>query len=253
MQKTYNIYHNLGYWFLLLIVLVFAGFYTTYFTTLFDGHPPIIHIHFLLVMFWIAMLIAQPFLIKFKKLSIHRTLGKISYLLVPLVLVSGFLMIRLSYYRVISITTEQVAQGLDKSTPSQVLQKAADFQAIALFYSLWFLIFYCLAIINRKRSSVHARYMVATALILLGPTVDRIMFFGFGMEFLPGGISAMWVSFILIDIVLLLLLYKDYKNNRPLKTLLICLLIYIPGQFLHFAILGHRWWNDFMAFIMLPK
>jgi hypothetical protein len=253
MQKSYNIYYNLGYWFLLLIVLVFGGFYTTYLSVIFDNHPPLIHIHFVLMTMWIAMLIAQPFLIKFKKLAIHRALGKISYVLVPLVLVSAFLMMRLSYYKFISITNEQVTQGLNKSTASQVLQQAADFQAIAFFYFFWFAIFYALAIINRRKSSVHARFMLATALTLLGPTVDRIMFFVFGLEFLPGGISVMWVSFILIDIVLALLLYKDYKNNRPTKTLWICLLIYIPGQILHFAVMGHNFWKEFMAFLMLPK
>jgi len=253
MQKSYNIYHNLGYWFLLLIVLVFGGFYTSYFTTFFDRHPPLIHIHFALMMLWIAMLIAQPFLIKFKKISIHRMLGKISYVLVPLVLLSAFLMIRLSYYRFIAVTTEQASKGLNQSAGAQILQQAADFQAIAVFYFAWFFIFYSLAIINRRRSPAHARYMVATALTLLGPTVDRIMFFVFNLEMLPGGISAMWVSFILIDIVLAVLLFKDYKNKRPTKTLWTCLLIYIPGQVLHFAVLGHDWWQQFISVLMLPR
>ena len=253
MQKTYNFYQNLGYWFLLLIVLIVPAFYTTYFTTLFHGHLPIIHVHFVLVMLWIAMLIAQPFLIKFKKLSIHRLLGKISYVLVPLVLLSGFLMIRLSYYRQIDLGQAQVAEGLNQHTNSQILQHAADFEAIAVFYILWFAIFYSLAIINKRRSAAHARYMVAASLTLLGPTVDRIMLIPLGMEYLPGGISSMWVSFFLIDLVLLLLLYKDYQHKRPLKTLLVCLLIYVPGQFLHFVILGHGWWKDVMSFVMLPK
>src|SRR5688500_6184127 len=138
MQKTYNIYHNLGYWFLLLIVLIVPAFYTTYFTTLFHGHLPIIHIHFVLVMLWIAMLITQPFLIKFKKLSTHRLLGKVSYVLVPLLLISAFLMIRISYYRQIDIGHAQVAEGLNQRTNAQILQHAADFQAIAVFYVLWF-------------------------------------------------------------------------------------------------------------------
>ena len=75
MQKVYNVYYNLGYWFLLLIVLVIAGFYTSYFTVFFQPHATIIHIHFTLMTLWIAMLITQPFLIKYKKLAIHRMLG----------------------------------------------------------------------------------------------------------------------------------------------------------------------------------
>ena len=94
MQKSYNVYYNLGYWFLLLIVLVFMGFYTSYFSVFFQPKAPIIHIHFTLMVLWIAMLITQPFLIKYKRVAIHRMLGKISYVLVPLVSASAFLMIR---------------------------------------------------------------------------------------------------------------------------------------------------------------
>lgn len=48
---------------------------------------------------WLIMLIAQPFLIKYKKLSWHRVLGKASYVLVPLILITAFLLIRNEYYR----------------------------------------------------------------------------------------------------------------------------------------------------------
>ena len=91
MQKIHNLYYNQGYWFLLLIVLVIARFYTSCFAVFFQPHASIIHIHFMLMVLWIAMLITQPFLIKYKKLALHRMLGKISYILVPLALTSAFL------------------------------------------------------------------------------------------------------------------------------------------------------------------
>ena len=69
MKKTYNVYYNLGYWFLLLIVLVIGGFYTSYFQVFFEPTHPLIHLHFTLMAIWIAMLIVQPFLIKYKKLT----------------------------------------------------------------------------------------------------------------------------------------------------------------------------------------
>jgi thiosulfate reductase cytochrome b subunit len=98
MQKSSNLYQNLGYWFLMFIVLVIAGFYTSYLSTLFDDKPRLVHIHFMLMSLWIIMLITQPFLIKYKKRAIHRKIGKASYVLVPLVLISGFLMMRQSFY-----------------------------------------------------------------------------------------------------------------------------------------------------------
>ena len=249
MQKIYNIYYNLGYWFLLLIVLVFAGFYKSYFVVFFQPHAPIIHIHFVLMVLWIVMLITQPFLIKYKKFAIHRMLGKISYVLVPLVLASAFLMIRYSYYNFVVDLNQKAVQGLHQFTNDQVLQHAAVYEAIAFFYLFSFATFYSLAILNRRKMAVHARYMMATALALLGPTVDRIVFFYLK---LPAYIPYELPSLIIIDILLALLLLKDYKDKRPTKTLWICLLIYGFGQVLYFTIPHTNAWQNFVTFIMKP-
>ena len=66
-------------------------------------------------------------------MAIHRMLGKISYVLVPLVLASGFLMIRFSYYRVIDDLQQKAAAGLNQLTTDQILQQAAAYEAIAFF------------------------------------------------------------------------------------------------------------------------
>lgn len=250
MQKIYNLYYNLGYWFLLLIVLVFAGFYTSYFAVFFQPHAPVIHIHFVLMVMWIAVLITQPFLIKYKKLAIHRMLGKISYVLVPLVLASAFLMIRYSYYNLINDLQQKAAQGLTQFNHGQILQQAAVNVAIAFFYFFMFALFYSLAVINKRKSAIHSRYMVATALTLLGPTVDRIVFFNLK---LPAYITYELPTLIIIDILLVLLLFKDYKDKRPTKTLWTCLLIYITGQVLYFTIPYTNGWQHFVTFILKPR
>jgi len=251
MRKSYDVYPNLGYWFLLLLVLVFAGFYTTYFSVILQPKAFIIHVHFTLMALWIAMLITQPFLIKYNKLAIHRMLGKTSYVLVPLVLVSAFLMVRYSYYQFVELN-QNVAQGLNQFSKGQILQRAAVIQAIALFYLAWFILFYILAVSNRRKTPIHSRYMLATALTLLGPTVDRIMVFGFKLETLPGSIPIESVAFVIADAVLITLLLKDYKNRRPTNALWSCLLIYLSGQVLFFTVPGTDWWQPFVTFIMKP-
>jgi hypothetical protein len=250
MQKIYNVYYNLGYWFLLLIVLVFVGFYTSYFSVFFQPTATIIHIHFTLMALWIAMLIAQPFLIKFKRRSVHKMLGKISYGLVPLVLLSGFLMVRRSYYLLIEDLRQKAVQGLNQLNHNQILQQAAAYEAIAFFYLSWFALFYSLAIINRRKSAIHARFMLATALPLLGPTVDRIVFFNFK---LPGYMPYELPSFLIIDTILAILLWHDYKNKRPTKTLWVCLIIYLIGQVLYFIVPHTVWWQYFVTFVMKPN
>ncbi len=249
MQKSYNLYYNLGYWFLLLIVLVFAGFYTSYFTVFFEPKNPILHIHFTLMTLWIAMLITQPFLIKYKKLAVHRILGKVSYVLVPLILVSAFLMIRYSYYNLVYDLQQKAAQGLNQFNNDQILHQAAADVAIAFFYFFLFALFYSLAIINKRKSAIHSRYMMANGLTLLGPTVDRIVFFNLK---LPSFITYELPTLIIIDIILVLLLLKDYKDKRPTKTLLSGLLIYVIGQVLYFIVPDTTGWQQFVAFIMQP-
>jgi hypothetical protein len=200
------------------------------------------------------MLIAQPFLIKYRKPTIHRMLGKTSYVLVPLALVSSFLMVRYSYYHFIELNQNVAQGGLNQFGKGQILQRAAAIQTtIALFYVAWFILFYIMAVSNRRRTPIHSRYMLATALTLLGPTVDRIMAFGFKLETLPASIPIESVAFVIADAVLITLLLKDYKNKRPTNTLWTCLLIYLSGQVLYFTVPGTDWWQPFVTFIMRPE
>ena len=252
MQNTYNVYNNLGYWFLLLILLVFGGFYTTYFSVFLQPTAPILHIHFILMALWIAMLIVQPFLIKYKKRATHRILGKISYILVPLTLITSFLVIRFTYYRFSGKLQQEAALGVNKLNNDQILNHAASVQALPLYWFLMFALFYILAVINRRKSAVHARYMVATALSLLGPTVDRIIYFVFNLEVLPGGIPIEAGAFLLADLLLALLIWKDYREQKKLKPLLISFSIYFIGQVLYFTVPGSGGWTNLVTFIMKP-
>ena len=250
MEKNNTIYHNMGYWGLLLIVLAFAGFYTSYLLVIFQPKVPIIHVHFTLLTLWMLMLIAQPFLIKYKKLSIHRLLGKISYVLVPLVLISSFLMIRHAYYRDIGQLRQDAALGLNHLNDNQILQQTAASIAIAVVWFLWFFVFYSLAIINRRKSNIHARYMVATALSLLGPIVDRIVFNLTFLEKLGTYIPLYSIAFLIADSVLAILLLKDYKNKLPTKTLRTSLLIYIIGQVLFFTVPKTEVWQHIVEWLL---
>jgi hypothetical protein len=251
MQPKKFYYHNLGYWFLFFIILVAAGFYTTYFNRIFEPTPAVIHIHFVLMALWLMMLIAQPFLIKYKKLKWHRLLGKTSYILVPLVLLTAFLLIRNEYYRNIEGMNMEVAKGLKHYSTAEILRRAAA-TPIGLFYFIWFAVFYFLAIKNRRQSPKHARYMLATALTLTGPTVDRIVGIHFHI-YTIAGISSFVLSFLIIDIVLASLLYLDYRNKKETKTLRTCLIIYMVGQLLYYLVPTFDGWSFVMKYIMLPN
>jgi len=250
MQKAFIFYQNSGYWFLLLMPLVLIGFYPTYFAVLLKPTPSIIHLHFSLMAMWVAMLIVQPFLYKYKKLRLHRAIGKVSYVLVPLLLITAYFMIRFSYYRFIGDMEQRISTGSLQADHHQVLKEAASYEAIAFLYFAWLGSFYTLAIINRRPSFVHARYMVAAALTMLGPTVDRIAYNSIKVEKLGNAIPIECVSFFIADCVLGFLLWKDYRNKRPTKTLLVSLLIFFLGQVIYFLVKRTDTWQDIVSSIM---
>jgi hypothetical protein len=94
--------------------------------------------------------------------------------------------------------------------------------------------------------------MVAASLTMIGPTVDRILYFTFGIEKFFGVIPQESFSYLLQDIILAGLLIYDYRKGKPTKILWICLSLYMIGQFLYFFVKGKDFWETFVSFIMRP-
>lgn len=72
-----------GYYFIGLILLVLLGFWPSYFSKFFTEttrFPFYFHFHAIMMSLWILALIAQPILIKKKKLAAHKLIGKLTYL-----------------------------------------------------------------------------------------------------------------------------------------------------------------------------
>ena len=60
MEKGYK---NLGYFFLILIIFVFLGFYKTYFglAPAFNAATtPVVHFHAIVLFIWVCIIITQP-------------------------------------------------------------------------------------------------------------------------------------------------------------------------------------------------
>ncbi len=161
MQETYR---YLPSYFAVFLVGVVACFYQSYF-----GHIPrfenvispignvpititgVTHFHAIMLTVWLALLVVQPVLILRKKLAWHRLLGKVSYGVIALLVVSVLLII----YQ------------------SQMREKSLPILAINLFDFPVFLVFYGLAIYYRKKPAYHARFMMMSVLPFLSPALAR--------------------------------------------------------------------------------
>ena len=192
MEKEYR---NIGFIFLLFIPLTFLGFYKTYFVLspefvgTVDGYT---HIHAFTASLWITLLIVQPLLIRSKNFSLHRTFGKISYVV--------FFTLILSF---IPQMIKEYGKGL--------------FPLNASFDIVLLMLFYILAIKYKKDVAIHMRYMIAIALIFVGPTLGRIIFFLLELEHL----GPLQIPYLIVIAILLGLIFWDKKNGRKYKPYLV--------------------------------
>jgi hypothetical protein len=150
MERSYK---YLGYVFLLIIPLTLAGFYKTYLVLYPDFTPAITiftHLHAAIACMWVALLIAQPFLAFNGKYRWHRVLGKLSYVIFPLFIISF------------------VPQLI------RIFQGDKRYMFFALADTVLMIAFYSLAILNRRSAGTHMRFMIALTIVFLGPTLGRI-------------------------------------------------------------------------------
>lgn len=205
MEKEYK---NIGFLFLLFIPLTFLGFYKTYFvlSPAFEGTvDAYTHIHALVASMWITLLIAQPLLIRANNFQLHRFFGKVSYFV--------FIALILSF---IPQMIKEYGKGL--------------FPLNASFDIVLLLLFYILAVKYKNDVAIHMRYMIAIALIFLGPTLGRIIFFLLELE----SLGAWQIPYLAVVAILLSLIFWDKKNNRkyqPYVVALVSFTIYLVALY----------------------
>ena len=92
-------YKNIGFCFLTLLIFVALGFYYPYFS-LFPTFPSvtgIVHVHTIILLLWVFIMITQPLLIRYKKYDTHKIIGKATYVIFPLVILTCMGVMRQQY------------------------------------------------------------------------------------------------------------------------------------------------------------
>jgi hypothetical protein len=210
-----KIYKNIHLLFIGVFLILIWGFYKSYiiFFPTFDGglfggssYNYIQHTHGALMLTWVLFLIIQPILIKRRLYNIHRTIGKVSYVIVPMLLFSIFLVTKTFYYRTLTLATAKDAIGT----------------ITGIVYIIAFAIFYFLAIANRKNIPSHMRYMIGTSLLLINPGLSRALSIFFGLAESGLAIS----DYVAMSIPICFIAY-DYRNNKNYKPYIVILVFLI--------------------------
>jgi len=194
-------YRNTALLFTVILVFVIVAFFKTYFSLFpdFKDTTLTVHFHVAIVLLWFAMLIAQPILIGTKRLKLHRLVGKVSYVLVPLVIITGALMIR----------QEQMRE-----------KNLIVFTANIIDLSIFVLLF-ALAIIYKRKTAWHSRFMILTVLPFIGAPAARLQVNGLFIE---------------LSILLILLIIERF-NAKIYKPYLLGLLVFFMLYISFFGLL----------------
>ena len=161
-NRNAGITNRLIYFFIFLLLITLGGFYKTYLIKFpsFDGFTWAHHFHGAMMLSWILILIAQPVFIRTKNFRLHRIVGKASYFVFPLLILSLFLVTRAGYVRNIKTVGETEAlAGMTSGIPD-------------MFYLT---ILYGLGIYYKKKTSFHIRFFASIGLMIMGPGLGRFL------------------------------------------------------------------------------
>jgi hypothetical protein len=181
--------NRVGYFFVAILIITTLGFYPTYLSKFptFEGLTNVHHFHGFIALTWILMLIAQAFLIRYKKYALHRLIGKAGYVVMPLLLISFFLVARTGYFR--NSRTMPEADALAELTLG-----LPDILSMAILFTL--------AMAYRHRPAWHMRFMTGTGLMIIGPGLGRFLIVFCGVPFtvavplmvlLTSGVALVWM------------------------------------------------------------
>lgn len=196
------LYRNAFYWFCVLFAVSVLGFWRSYFSQLGSAHVTH-HAHGITMLLWVALLITQSWLIRTRRNPMHRTLGKVSFVLAPLIVVTA-VWVNVHFVR-------------DAEAPFP--DELVSFYWFGYFLAIAFAVLYGLAIVHRRRVQLHARYMVATALIFVVPGLGRAL-----GNYLPPLIGWAPTSFqvLLVPLAIgLWLLFLDWRKGATLRPYLV--------------------------------
>jgi len=224
--KMEHSYKNIAFLFSAIFIIVFAGFYKTYFGLFptFDQVTTTQHVHSALFMLWFVILIVQPILIRRKNYAWHRVLGKFSYILVPLLVASIYYIAKGFYVKmIIDMPANQVIAML----------------FVPFYQILDFVVLYLLAIYHKKFTPYHMRYMIATSMAIVGAAVRRIFTKLFGLS----SPDAFLYTFLITDLVLVALIVYDIRYKKDWKPYFISLVIILISQAAYYIVPETAFWQ----------
>jgi hypothetical protein len=231
----------------LLVFLVFMvlAFWPSYFARLFEQPNLRFHAHGIVLTLWCVLLVVQPQLLRTGRRSVHRVLGKASYVVAP-----ALVAITLSFVHY------RVGAGIPRGAPLALGD--LYFLALTLNALAAFVVLYGLAIYYRRNPQVHGRYMLCTVFPLFTPVTDRLIAGHVPqlLAYVPhvnGSPLVQVAGFLLADLILVMLALWDWRANERTNVFPVALAVLVLYHASVLTLPFVRAWGAFCGwFLGLP-
>ena len=190
----------------LLIVIIGFGFGPSYFLPVLEGSESFtyhFHWHALCMVSWVLVVLIQPVLIRYGRLDLHRKVGKVAYVVFPVMILSILVLTRYQ------LASADEVYGADLFIPlKDVLLMCTGFT---------------LAIRWKGDIALHARWMIATMLPMIEPSLIR-MLFGILSEAVVE--YAYFITLAVVDGAVIALVYAD-RRKKAVRWVFASVLVYL--------------------------
>ncbi len=220
------------FWVGFVVLVTIAGFWPSYFLVFSTPIPWAFHMHAITAMTWLLFLIAQSLTIHNRQAAWHRTMGRASFVLFPLLIMGFVSIINLSASRYAAQENPFIMEigpafGIGMST------------AIAAYLYLFYQ-----ALRNRRNVKLHSGYMLATPAILFESPFGRVIdLYMPWMDVLnsegPRGVlDVIVISDALVFLFVLALYLRDRKHGAPWLATMVFLAAQMVLMWFAYAIPG---------------
>lgn len=179
---------------ILIIVIAFIGFWPTYFGPALKGRvhvPPLIHLHAVIYVTWLALFATQVALAATHRVKLHMQLGRWMMAYGVVVVIAGLM---------------ALAQAFGTRLATEDVFRAQRYLFGVLKDLVFFVPFLVAGWIYRRKPEIHKRLMIVATTILVLPAVSRMSFLGTPVP--------LWKFMLVWPIPVYLLMIHDFYNKR---------------------------------------
>jgi len=228
----------------LFIVIVLVGFIPDSLEKIArvqSGHRPpfplIMHIHAVLMGTFLLLLLTQTVLAAMGKQQFHRTLGLAAFVLVPALVIAGFILVPTTYHALVGAL--QVAPPPAQAEIRKTIPIVDDIMLLQIRIGLLFPFFVAVGLSARKADSgLHKRLMILAITPALAAAIDR-------MEWLPTTLPQLPIGadFYVLMATLPLFAWDYYRTRKVHKAYLIWLAGFVLVSVPVYLLWNTPWWH----------